>query len=76
VPFVRPVRVVVNAEVAWTVAAVLHAAPSVLFSTLYCVTALPPSDCGVLHVSAIVVEPGVAASDNGADGDVVAAEVA
>ena len=51
-------------------------APSVLFSTLYCVTALPPSLCGVLHVSVIVVEPGVAASDNGADGEVVAAEVA
>lgn len=60
---------------AGTVAALLHVAPSVLFSTLYCVTALPPSDCGVLHVSAIVVEPGVAASDNGADGEVVAADV-
>jgi hypothetical protein len=67
--------VVLNAEVARTVAAVLHAAPSVLFSTLYCVTALPPSLCGVLHVSVIVVLPGVAARDNGADGDVVAADV-
>jgi hypothetical protein len=73
VPFVRPVRVVPNGDVdTGTVAALLHVAPSVLRSTLYCVTALPPSVCGVLHVSAIVVEPGVAASDNGAEGDVVA----
>ena len=56
-----------------TVAAVLHAAPSVLRSTRYDTTGLPPSLLGAPHVSAIVVLPGVAARDDGADGDVVVA---
>lgn len=73
-PLVRPVRVAPNGEVeADTVAAVLHAAPSVLRSTRYETTGLPPSLLGALQVSAIVVLPGVAASDDGAEGDVTAA---
>lgn len=72
-PFVSPVSVAPNGVVdADTVAAVLHAAPSVLRSTKYETTGLPPSLLGALHVSAIVVLPGVAASDDGAEGDVTA----